>query len=67
MRRFEIHPDVNCVNAKSGTLYDKSKSYTEDHWNEGEADDYVKTGFLVEVELGTAPGAGKSALKEFKK
>lgn len=67
MRRFEIHPDVNCVNSNKGTLEDKNRTYPEDYWSEGEADEYVKAGFIVEVEPGNSAGAGKSALKEFKK
>ncbi len=49
MRFFKIHPKTLSVGYPNGVLTDKTKEFPEDLWEEGVADQLVKTGFLVEV------------------
>jgi len=49
MRYFKIHPNTLSVGYPNGVLTDKTKEYPEDLWEDGIADQLVKTGFLVEV------------------
>ncbi|MDJ0504325.1 MAG: hypothetical protein PX635_03650 [Nostocales cyanobacterium LE14-WE12] len=49
MKYFKIHPNTLSVGYPNGVLTDKTKEYPEDLWEEGIADQLVKTGFLVEV------------------
>lgn len=50
MRYFQIHPEVSCCSYKHGVLHDKEAIYPETQWENGEALEKVKRGFLVEVE-----------------
>lgn len=50
MRYAKIHPEVSCCAYKHGVLHDKEAIYPETQWGNGEFQERIDRGFLVEVE-----------------
>lgn len=50
MRKFKLHPKVACVNTIHGLCEDHNKELKESDFPKGNADKFVKLGFLIEID-----------------
>jgi hypothetical protein len=47
--KYKLKPGVMCVPSKKGILEDHNTEYPQSYWEEEEAEEKVKEGYLVRV------------------